>query len=161
MIDPATGWFKIVKILTFNLNEVTSGNDEYIDKSYARVSQLFNNTWLCRYLRPIKVVFENGSKFKRNFTPLLKYIDIKPVLTSIKNTQANAPVERVHQLILNMLVTKDLDNKVFDYRYTWGETLSYISWAIRSSYHRTIMAPPGQAVFGRYMLFNLASVDDW
>ena len=60
-----------------------------------------------------------------------------------------------------MLVTKDLDNKVFDYIDPWGETLASTAWAIRSSYHRTIMATPGQAVFGIYMLFNLASVVHW
>ena len=27
MIDPATGWFEIVEILTFDLNEVTVGNN--------------------------------------------------------------------------------------------------------------------------------------
>ena len=70
-------------------------------------------------------------------------------------------MERVHQVILNMLVTKDLDNKVFDYIYPCGENLASISWVIRDSSHHTIMATPGQAVFGRDMLFNLASVIDW
>ena len=46
MIDLATGWFKIIEIPTFKLDEVTASNDEYIDKSSARVSRLFNNTWL-------------------------------------------------------------------------------------------------------------------
>ena len=32
MIDTATGWFEIVKIPMFDLNEVTEVNDEYIDK---------------------------------------------------------------------------------------------------------------------------------
>ena len=59
MIDPATDWFKIVEIPTFNLDDVTGGNDEYIDKSSVRVSQFFNNIWLCRYPRPRKVVFDN------------------------------------------------------------------------------------------------------
>ena len=44
MIALATGWFEVVKIPKFDLEEVTIGNDEYIDKSSARVSQLFNNT---------------------------------------------------------------------------------------------------------------------
>ena len=79
----------------------------------------------------------------------------------VKNPQDNAPVERVHQVILNMLVTKDLDKKVYDYIYPWGKTLEYIAWEIRSSDHRTILATPGQYVFGRYMLFNIASVVDW
>ena len=65
MIDPAKGWFEIVEITTFELEEVTSGNDEYIDESSTRVIQLFKNTWLRRYPRPHKVVFDNGSDFKR------------------------------------------------------------------------------------------------
>ena len=32
MIEPSTGWFKIVNIPTFDPEEVTLGNDEYIDK---------------------------------------------------------------------------------------------------------------------------------
>ena len=145
----------------FDLGEVALGNYEYIDKSSDRVSYLFNNTWICRYPRPHKFIFDNGSEFKRDFTPLLKEFDIKPVLASVKNSPANAPMERVHQVILNMLVTKYLDNKVFNYIDTWGETLSYIAWEIRASYQRNIMATPVQAVFGRDMLFNLASVVDW
>ena len=36
-----------------------------------------------------------------------------------------------------------------------------IAWAIRASYHHTIMTTPGQAVFGGDILFNLASVLYW
>ena len=92
---------------------------------------------------------------------MLKYFGIKPVLTSVKNPQSHAPVEQLHQVILNMPVTKDIDNKVFDYKYPRGETLASIEWYIIVSYHRTIMATPVQAVSGRDMLFNLASVVDW
>ena len=58
------------------------------------------------------MLFDNESEFKRDFTPLLNYFDIKPILTTVKNPQANAPVDQVHQLILNMLVTKDLDKSL-------------------------------------------------
>ena len=64
-------------------------------------------------------------------------------------------MERINQLILNTLVTKDLDNKIFDHIDPLGENLAYIAWDIRASYHRTIMAMSGQAVFGRCMLLNL------
>ena len=112
MIDPVTGWFKIVKILTFDLDEVTAGNDEYIYKSSARVSQLFTNTWIFRYPHTLKVVFDNGSEFKRDVTPFLKDFDIKPVLMSINNPQANTMVDQVHRVILNMLVIKHLDKNL-------------------------------------------------
>ena len=39
IIDPATGWFEIVEVPCCDLNEVARGNNEYIDKSSARVSQ--------------------------------------------------------------------------------------------------------------------------
>ena len=106
-------------------------------------------------------MFDNGSEFKLYFTPLLKYFNIKPVLTTIKKLQANAPVKRVYQLTLNMLVTKDLDKKVFDYIYPWCETLVSIAWALRDSYHSTIHAMSCQSVFGIYIIFNLTSVLDW
>ena len=89
---------------------------------------------------------------------MLKDFNIKPVINTIKNPQSNSPVERVHQVILNMLVTKDIDNKVFDHIDPWGETLAAIAWAIIASYHHTIMATPCQYVVGRDILFNLASV---
>ena len=65
------------------------------------------------------------------------------------------------QGILNMLVTIYLANKAFDYIDPWGETLASIAWAIQASYHHAIQATPNQAVFGRYMIFNLVSVVDW
>ena len=126
-IDPATGWFEIVQIPTFDLNEVTGGNDAYIDKSYYRVSQLFKNKWICRYPRPRKVMFDKGPEFKRDFTTFLKDFDIKPVLTSTKKPQATAPVERLHQVILNLLATNDIYKNISNHIYPLGENLAYIS----------------------------------
>ena len=63
MIDLAKGCFEIPKVLTYDLDEVTGGNDKYIDKSYARAIQLFNNTCLRRYPCQHKVVFDNGFMF--------------------------------------------------------------------------------------------------
>ena len=61
MINPATGWFEIVLVPTYNLDEVTGGNIDYVDKSSYRVSRFFNNTWLCRYSHLRKVIFDNIS----------------------------------------------------------------------------------------------------
>jgi hypothetical protein len=52
MIDPATGWFEIVKAT---------------NKSATSIQDLFHNTWLARYPRPQFVVFDNGCEFKREF----------------------------------------------------------------------------------------------
>ena len=49
IIEPTTGWVEIVEVPTFNLDDVTGGNDDYIDRSSSRLSKLFNDTWLSRY----------------------------------------------------------------------------------------------------------------
>ena len=106
-------------------------------------------------------MFGNRYEFKQDVTPLLKDRGVNPVLMTIKNPQSNVLVEQVHHIILNMLVTKDLANKVFDYIYQQGEILASIPWEIRAYYHHTIQATPGQVVFDRDVIFNLASVVDW
>ena len=70
-------------------------------------------------------------------------------------------MERVHKVILIMLVTKDIDIRVFNHIDPWCGDLAYIAWAIRDSYHRTIMATLGQDVFGRWKIISLASFIDW
>jgi hypothetical protein len=109
-VDPATGWFEIVEVP---------------DKSSARIFQLFNITWLCRYPWPSKVRFDNGSKFKKDFIPLLKNYAIKPKPTMIQNPHSTI-VERVHQVVENILRVKDLNNWDFDDMDPWGHIISEV-----------------------------------
>ena len=93
MIDPVTGWFEIVEVPSYIVDDVNKKlTKEQIDKSSARISRLFDQAWLSRYPRPNKVVFDNGSEFKKDFVPLLHDWLVKPVCTTIKNPQANSPV---------------------------------------------------------------------
>ena len=135
-----------------------ASNDEYIDKSSDMVTHLFNKTCLCRYPCSRKVIFDNTFEFNQYFAPLLKEFDIKPILPTVKKPQSNALLDRVHQLIINMLVTKDLDKTFFIHIDPWGEILAYIEWAIRASYHRNMMSTSVQTFFVRYLFFKLASV---
>lgn len=160
-IDPATGWFEIAEVPHYDLNDLKLKIKSKIDKTSARISQLFNQTWLSRYPRPSKVIFDNGSEFKKDFLPLLKDFAIKAKPTTIKNPQSNGAVERIHQVLTNMLNTKNLTEQVFDIIDPWGEILSSIAWAIRASNHSTLEATPAQLVFGRDMIFNLKSLINW
>jgi hypothetical protein len=92
---------------------------------------------------------------------LLKDFDIKPRPTTAENPQGNSPVERIHQVVQNMIKTKELESYEFDFIDPWGEILSSVGWAIRASYHSTLQATPAQLVFGRDMLFNLKKVINW
>ena len=60
-----------------------------------------------------------------------------------------------------MIRTQDLDNHDFDPVDPWGDILAELAWAVRSLYHRTLDATPGQLVFGRAMLFDMLFTPDW
>ena len=141
-IDPASSWFEIVEVPD-------------TDKTSARISRLFDQVWLSRYPRPQKVLYDNGSEFKKNFQPLLKDFAVKATCTSIKNPQSNAILERIHQVVGSMLKTKDLVNIEFDELDMWSPILASVAYAVRCSHHSTLNATPGQLVFGRDMLLDL------
>ena len=104
VVDSAIWWFEIAKIT---------------DKTSSRISQINNNTWLSRYPRPRKIIFDNGNEFKKDYFPLIKNFSIKPTPTSIKNPQANSILERVHQVLRNMLRTKNLQKYDFGDMDPW------------------------------------------
>ena len=87
MVDPAMGWFEIKEVPYYNIEDVINNKDNYIDKSLARISQLFNQAWLSQYPWPSKVVFDNGSEFKIHFMRLLKDFDIKQTYYSGESTR--------------------------------------------------------------------------
>jgi hypothetical protein len=72
MIDPATGWFEIVKAT---------------NNSAISIQDLFHNTWLARYPRPQFIVFDNGSmtEFKREFKKMCDNYGIKAKPTTSHN----------------------------------------------------------------------------
>ena len=125
MIDPVTSWFEIVQIPVIEVrNPKTKEKELKIDITSARISQLFNNTWLCRYPRPGECIYDNGSEFKLYFKQLCNQYDLKQKPTSKKNSQANSVLERVHQVVANMLRSYDLDNQDLDKLDPFGEYLN-------------------------------------
>ena len=162
MLDPVTGWFEIAEVPDYIVDDINKKNiTREIDKSSARISRLFDQYWLARYPRPKKVIFDNGSEFKKDFVPLLKDWSIKPQCTTIKNPQSNSPVERIHQVLRHMFLTKNLRAQTFDYIDPFGSILASIAWAVRASFNSATNATPAQLVFGRDMMFNLTSLVNW
>ena len=111
-IDLETRWFEIAEI-------------PIIDQSSARIYQIFNRVWLSRYTRPCKVIFNNGSEFKRNFIPFIKYFSFKQICTE------NAILEKIHQVVGSMHNTKDIANVTFGAVPPWSNILEYIVYAVR------------------------------
>ena len=91
----------------------------------------------------------------------MKDFDIKPVCTTVEKPQANGPIERVHQVIHNMIVTKYIKTKTFDYIDPWYDILTSVACSIREFYHSTFDASPDQLVFGIDIIFSLTSFIDW
>ena len=86
-------------------------------------------------------------------------VKAKPI--TIRNPQANAIVEQIHQVIGNIIRTFDLENNYLNQKDTFKGVLAATAFAMRSTYHTTLKKTPGQLVFGRDMIFNIQHVANW
>ena len=105
------------------------------------------------------IVYDNGSEFKLHFETLCDSYGLKHKPTSVKNPQANAILERVHQTIMGMLRTAEIDMADTVSESDIADFLTNAAWAVRSTYHMVLKASPGAAIFGREMLFGIPFID--
>eukprot|EP00804_Cyclotella_cryptica_P017417 CCRYP_016643-RA/>CCRYP_016643-RA protein AED:0.05 eAED:0.05 QI:1387/-1/1/1/-1/1/1/282/1119 len=176
MIDPATSWFEIVELPVSQLQKLdipmgTKGQrskdahvqpqQPYFDKTSATVGTLINRTWFSRYPRSQYIIYDNGSEFKLHFETLCDSYGLKRKPTSVRNPQANAILERVHQTIMAMLRTAELDMADTISESDIADFLTNATWAVRSTYHTILKTSPGAAIFGRDMLFDVPYIADW
>ena len=115
------------------------------DKSSLNTAESFDRKWICRYLRPVKVIHDQGTDFMgEEFQEMLRSYGIQSKPITIKNPQANAICERVHLEILNVIRCYDgIDCK---------KTIHYAAFAEKASYRSIFNASPGQLIFGQYMI---------
>ncbi|GKY96404.1 hypothetical protein MPSEU_000599900 [Mayamaea pseudoterrestris] len=90
MIDPVTNLVEIVR---------------YQDKSAYHIGRLFEDNWLSRYPRPMRLVADQGSEFKGAFGTILEHNGIEWHAASAKTPTANSICERCHLVIGNVLRT--------------------------------------------------------
>ena len=94
MIDPATGWFEMVRIP---------------NKEAITIADLAEQTWFTRYPWPQKIIFDRGTEFMAEFKEMVqKDYGVRTKMITARNPQANAVLERIHQTIGNMLRTFEL-----------------------------------------------------
>ena len=86
---------------------------------------------------------------------------IKSKPTSVKNPQANAILEQLHQVLTTMLCTAELDMANTVAPSDIDVFLTNAAWAICSTYHTVLKASPGAAIFGWDMLFDIPFLADW
>ena len=118
-------------------------------------------TWFSHYPRSQYIIYDNGSEFKLHFETLCDSYGLKRKPTSVRNPQANAILERVHQTIMAMLRTAERDMADTVSESDIADFLTNAAWAVRSTYHTVLKTSPGAAIFGRDMLFDVPFLADW
>jgi hypothetical protein len=78
----------------------------------------------------------------------------------VKNPQANAILECVHQVLAQMLCIAEIDMTESVTPNDVDVFLDNAAWAICSTSHALLKASPGAAIFGQDMLFNILFVAD-
>jgi hypothetical protein len=62
----------------------------------------------------------------------------------------------------NLIRSFQLQDKLYyDPEDPWGGILMAVAFALRSTYHTTLQATPGQLIFGRNMVLNVQHLTDW
>ncbi len=101
---------------------------------------------MSRYPRCRYIIYNNGSEFKLNFEYRCETYGIKRKPTTIKNPQANAILECLHQVLGQMLHTSKLNMAK---RITSDDVdvfLDNAAWAICVTYHAVLKTSPDVAI---------------
>ena len=95
-------------------------------------------------------------------TMIVEEYGIKKRGISPRNPQANSILERIHQVIGNMIKTfKIYDREDLEEQDPWSGILSAIMFGVRATYHTTLDATPTQLVFGRDSILPIKYQPDW
>ena len=95
-------------------------------------------------------------------TMIVEEYGIKKSGMSPRNPQANSILERIHQVIGNMIKTfKIYDREDLAEQDPWSGILAAIMFGIRATYHTTLESTPAQLVFGRDSILPIQHPADW
>ena len=149
MIDPVTGWFKII---------------QYNDKRVIPIANLVEAKWLYRYPRPMEITYYQGSEFIGDDfrKPLIEEeygMTAKPI--TLGNPTSNAILERIHQVIENLVwafkITKNYIGKD-DPRL---DILDSSAFEIFSTSNWLKGCSPGQLLFSCGMFLPIKNKAGW
>ncbi len=89
-----------------------------------------SKTWFSHYPHSRYIIYENGSEFKLHFETLFESCGQKRKPASVKNPQVKAILEWVHQTIMAMLRTAELDMAETVSKSDIADFLRNATWAI-------------------------------
>ena len=148
IIDVATNYVEIIRL---------------DNKTAEHVSTQFENHWIARYPKPNAVIFDPGTEFKGAFREMLTRMGIQASPTTVKNPQANAVCERLHQSVgevLRTLVYENPPNQGLEAKQVVDTALATAAYAARASIHSTMGVSPASIIFHRDMLLDVPLIAD-
>jgi transposase InsO family protein len=149
IIDTVTNWPEIILIYS---------------KHSSHVGLQLENAWLSRYPRPSRIIYDQGTEFTGwAFQRLINRHGIHGVPTTVKNPQANAICERMHQSITNSLralLHTNPPQNVESAHLLMDTALQTAAYATRVATHGTLKISPGAMIFQRDMILDIPIVAD-
>ena len=117
-----------------------------------------------RYPWTLEIIYERGGEFLgyefKNILIEDKY-GTKNKPDSPGNPQVNATIERIYQVLGNLVRTYNLQESYVDDTDPFMGILNTAAFAVQSTYHRKKDKSLGQLVFGRDMILPINHVANW
>jgi transposase InsO family protein len=159
-----TGIIKVHAITMVDITSTLSEIKRLENKTSDHCAMHFENEWLARYPKPMRCLHDQGTEFMgMAFQHMLAMNGIKSVPISVRNPQANAVCERLHQTVGDMLQTslRSPPDNVATAVELVDACLAAASRAMRSIVHQTLQVSPGALIFGRDMLLPIPILADY
>ena len=149
VINPVVGWFEITQ---YNNNVVIP------------IAKLVETTWMSRYPRPIKIIYDQGLEFIghefRKYLIEMEYgITSKP--STLGNTTSNVILEQIHQILENLFWTYGITQTYVDKDDPRSGILAVAEFEIISTTNGLEGYSMGQLVFGCDMIIPIKHTADW
>ena len=143
-IDPATGFPEAERIS---------------NKTAMHVGLKFENIWCSRYPRPTVCVHDPGPEFKGDdFQSVLRRLHITDKTTTVRNPQANAVCERLHQTMektIRILIHQRPPQNIVNVAELVDTALASSLHSVRATIHATLGISPGAIVYNRDMIHDI------
>jgi hypothetical protein len=142
-IDTVTNLTELIRLDNMTMNHIT---------------MKFENNWLTRYPRPLRCIHDNGPEFGATFLHMLQLNGIENAPMTIRNPQANAICERMHQTVGNILRTllhAHPPNNIVQAQDIMDTALATAPHATRAAIHCTLHISPGALVFHQDMFLDI------
>ena len=143
MIDTVKGWFEVVR---------------YDGKIKITIANLVETAWLSRYPRPIELTYDQrkeyiGHELRKSLIEDEYVITSKP--STLVNLMSNVILERIHQVIGNLVKDFNIQQTYVDKNDPHTGVLAAAAFVICSSTSRKKVYSLGQLIFDRDMILPI------